>query len=205
MERIIIAYRFAGVSGIYAIRHRRTGKIYIGSSVNVEQRVAYHRSKLRHGIHDNTHLQRAWSLYGEAEFVFLLLQRCPSDQLASREGWWMAATGCCERSHGYNLDRIAIRKLHSEETKAKIRLAHLGHRHTDETKAKLAAAKLGKKHRTPKTAEQRARYSMALMGHQISLETRAKISAGNKGKIITEIHRQQIRDYWRRRRETKAA
>lgn len=205
MERITIAHHFAGVSGIYAIRHRRTGKVYIGSSVSVGNRTAYHLSKLRHGIHDNSHLQRAWTLYGGAEFVFLLVQRCPADQLQHWEGWWMSASRCSERAHGYNLDRIAIRKSHSEETKAKISAANMGHIHSAETRARLSAANRGNKHRQKKTPEQRAIYSKAQIGHPVSATTRAKMSAIHKGKTITAQHRQQISEYWRQRRDKKAA
>lgn len=40
------------ISGVYAIQSA-DGRLYIGSSVDVEKRWIEHRSRLRHGKHDN--------------------------------------------------------------------------------------------------------------------------------------------------------
>ena len=59
--------------GVYRIANLVNGKIYIGSSVNIEQRWAVHRSLLFYRKHQNAHLQSAWSLYGPESFVFEVL------------------------------------------------------------------------------------------------------------------------------------
>src|SRR5689334_10397216 len=53
------------VSGIYQIRCVRTGKIYVGSAVNLRARWDFHRRALAINQHHNPHLQAAWNLYGE--------------------------------------------------------------------------------------------------------------------------------------------
>jgi len=60
---------------------------------------------------------------------------------------------------------------HSEETKEKIRQAHLSKKHTDETKKKMSEAHKSKK---------------------LSKETKNKLSLINKGKILSEDHKQKI-------------
>lgn len=188
------------LSGVYGIVHRASGKIYVGSSCSLKSRTSYHRSKLRNNKHDNCYLQNAWTSHGEEAFDFVILERCERDQLVTKEAAWMKFTGCCNRDKGFNLDLQCIRKQHSEETKRKIGDAHKGMRHTDEARAKMSAANTGRKF-PPRTAEQRANHARASTGRIVSAETRAKMSAIHKGKIMTERHKQQIRDYWKRRRE----
>ena len=60
--------------GIYKIINKQTGKFYIGSSNDIEQRWAAHRYRLRKGIHTNQHLLSAWEKYGEESFAFSILQ-----------------------------------------------------------------------------------------------------------------------------------
>lgn len=61
-------------AGIYIIKHVLTNRIYIGSSHYVANRLSEHRSRLRHNLHGNPKLQRAWNRYGEADFEFVAAQ-----------------------------------------------------------------------------------------------------------------------------------
>lgn len=58
------------ISGIYKIKNTKDGKVYIGSSVDVVDRLYKHRYKLKNNKHFNLHLQRAWNRDGEESFVF---------------------------------------------------------------------------------------------------------------------------------------
>ena len=61
-------------TGVYAIRHATSGKVYVGSAAtSFKQRWSQHRCGLRKGKHGNRHLQAAWSKYGEAAFEFVIL------------------------------------------------------------------------------------------------------------------------------------
>jgi group I intron endonuclease len=56
------------IQGIYKITNNVDGKFYIGSSVNLKNRLANHFSKLRNNKHSNIYLQRAFIVHGEANF-----------------------------------------------------------------------------------------------------------------------------------------
>jgi group I intron endonuclease len=107
-------------SGVYEIRHRRSGKRYVGSAANIVNRWTVHRCHLRRGSHHCQHLQRAWNKYGEGQFVFAVLERCPVDRLAKREQYHMDSTrfrklmNChpvARSSRGYNLSSSARAKI----------------------------------------------------------------------------------------------
>jgi group I intron endonuclease len=67
-------------SGIYKITNVVTGKFYIGSSVNIEQRFNEHKSMLVGARHPNPILQHSWNTHGPAKFTFEIVEECPNDQ-----------------------------------------------------------------------------------------------------------------------------
>jgi len=75
--------------GIYKIQCNPTGKIYIGSSVQIYVRWAQHRRILRSNKHYAPILQRAWSYYGEEAFYFSILEECISMLLVDREQYYV--------------------------------------------------------------------------------------------------------------------
>jgi len=134
--------------GIYKIINKQTGKFYIGSSNDIEQRWRAHRYRLRKGIHSNQHLLSAWNKYGEESFAFSILQEVERETLLDVEQQVIDESGCLDRKVGYNKAAIAAspmtgRKL-TEETKEKLHAANIGRKHTEETKAKMRAAHKGK-------------------------------------------------------------
>jgi group I intron endonuclease len=56
--------------GIYTIRNTISGRIYIGSSVNIERRWRVHVHHLKAGTHHSSILQRSWDKHGEGAFAF---------------------------------------------------------------------------------------------------------------------------------------
>jgi group I intron endonuclease len=58
-------------SGIYIIRNKINGHIYIGSSKNLVRRKHRHFRYLRAGTHENKHLQHAFTKYSEDAFEFI--------------------------------------------------------------------------------------------------------------------------------------
>ena len=68
-------------SGVYLIRNSRTGRGYVGSSVNVEVRWNQHRVDLNGQRHHCKALQQAWNKHGSSAFEFQLLETGPEDQL----------------------------------------------------------------------------------------------------------------------------
>lgn len=76
-------------SGIYLIRNEVTGKMYVGSAVDIARRFARHRYQLRTGTHPSRHLNASWKKYGEEVFEFAILQECPTEELLQHEQYWM--------------------------------------------------------------------------------------------------------------------
>lgn len=94
-------------SGVYRIRCTSTGKIYVGSSVDLRNRWASHRGQLRRGAHGNRRLQLAWNKYGEAEFDFSVLEFAQPTDLLRAEQAWLDRTGCADRRVGFNVFYVA--------------------------------------------------------------------------------------------------
>lgn len=110
-------------SGVYLIRNLQNGKVYVGSATSFKIRWGNHRSDLKHGRHDNQHLQRAWVKYGEASFVFEILEGCFTSRLIEREQHWIDHYRSFDRSMGYNISPTAGSTLgttRTEEVKKKI-------------------------------------------------------------------------------------
>ena len=107
-------------SGIYQIRNKVDGKVYIGSAVLLPKRWREHKSDLRNNKHHSIKLQRAYNKYGEESFVFEILELVEDKaQLINREQYYIDK--CDAVKTGYNINKTAGSRLgmkHSEKTKA---------------------------------------------------------------------------------------
>ena len=72
-------------SGIYFIRNKINGKIYVGSAINLKRRKWEHFTRLERNEHHNEYLQRSWNKYGKENFEFLIIQYCEKDKLLEKE------------------------------------------------------------------------------------------------------------------------
>jgi group I intron endonuclease len=113
-------------SGVYKIRNLVNGRLYVGSSKDIQVRWAEHRTDLRKGVHVNPHLQRAWNKYGEGSFAFEFIERTKAKRLIEREQHWMDFHDVVKT--GYNVLPSA-------------RPGRRGLKHTAEARAKMSAAK----------------------------------------------------------------
>jgi group I intron endonuclease len=77
-------------SGIYAIKHMPTGRMYIGQSQNIASRFSVHLATLRAGKHHCSYLQRVWTKYGEHEFKLYVIQLVPIPKLDALEKYWFS-------------------------------------------------------------------------------------------------------------------
>lgn len=93
-------------SGIYWIRCRRNGKIYVGSTVDFRQRWDRHRRALRDRVHHNAPLQQAWNLYGAGNFEFKIREQVPEVDLLRVEQEWIDRTDCTHRKIGFNISAV---------------------------------------------------------------------------------------------------
>jgi group I intron endonuclease len=90
-------------SGVYQIRCIPTGKIYVGSAVNLFKRWEQHRRTLRKCKHRNHYLHHAWDKYGEQLFVFEILEFVDVSHLLEAEQDWINSTACVDNSIGFNI------------------------------------------------------------------------------------------------------
>lgn len=157
--------------GIYKIINIINNKFYVGSAVDLKRRKARHFSELRHGKHNNRHLQAAWAKYGEQAFVFVVVEELSpdADLLAAENVWLKEHVG---KDYCYNLGVDATapmlgvggeasptwgRKRTPEELAAQ---SWVGRQHREESKEMIRRHLVGK----PKSAEVRAKISATLSG-----------------------------------------
>lgn len=89
--------------GIYKIENKINGKVYIGQSINIEQRWYNHEKELNRNSHHNKHLQHAWNKYGKDQFVFAIIEECVIDNIDDREIFWINELKSTDPNNGYNI------------------------------------------------------------------------------------------------------
>jgi group I intron endonuclease len=184
--------------GIYAIVNQVNGKMYIGSSKNLERRHYEHLKLLRrnrHGLRYRNgqlrgqldHLQKAFSSYGEQAFKWEVLEYCKEERLKKREQYYIDKYNVFNPYCGYNLSPKTERIIMTDEIKEKIRQGNLGKKKSEEMKKKLSETKLGKP-------------NYKLRGRKRPLEIIEKVSkslkgrkAPNKGIPCSEEQKNKIR------------
>lgn len=145
--------------GIYRITNKVSGKIYIGSSTDILQRIKKHFKELRTGNHRNRHLQSSFNLYGETAFEFDTVEYIDDDSdLISREQYW--------------IDSISLDKLYNMNSIADKPPSWKGKTHSAQTREKLSLAKIGK----PQSP-----------GHRIKNSLGHKGQVGNNKKAVKQI------------------
>lgn len=180
-------------SGIYQIKNKATGKVYVGSAVHVCRRWALHKRQLRKGAHHSAKLQNAWNKYGEASFELTMLEVVQDlSRLCEREQYWIDLLQSAR--DGMNMSPTAgsiLGAKFSEESKRRMSAAAKGKKKTSQHVEKVRQALIGR----TMTLEQRQKMRQARLGRTFgarSAETGAKISAANKGRQFTPEHREKL-------------
>lgn len=168
---------------IYKITCVVTNKSYIGlTSDTVKQRWSNHVSS---AMNKNTMSLFHKAIRKHGRLAFIVDTVCEVRTLEEAS----AAERSCIISHqtlvpnGYNLSEggagtPGVRRPHSEETKAKIGMAHKGKTASPESRKLMSERHRG----VPLTAEHREKLSIAQKGRQFSDLHRANIAAGHRGK-----------------------
>lgn len=126
-------------SGIYAIKNLINGKMYIGQSVNIRERLYGHKYDLKSGKHNNLHLQSAVNKYGLENFSFEALALCDECELDDLERFYIAKYHTMNRKFGYNVEEGGHYGRHrAPETIEKMRRANLGKKLSEETRKKMS-------------------------------------------------------------------
>lgn len=175
-------------SGVYWIRNKINNKRYAGSSGNLKNRWRQHRSLLRRGCHDNSHLQSAWNIYGEENFEFAVIAYMDAEKALEFEDYLLKNY---PTMFEYNIARDATAPMlgrdHTDEAKQKIGEANSGENNylfgkhlAEETKEKIGKSLSGENHPN--------------FGKHLSEEHKRKISQANIGKTHSEEIRAKIGD-----------
>jgi len=181
-------------SGTYTITNRENGKVYYGSSSNIDRRWKEHRKALRRGEHGNPHLQRSWNKYGPASFTFAVFDYCDVEDLHAYEQ--ILLDQHAGKDYCYNIAKDAVSPMrgrkHSEETKRKVSQALLGKTHSEETKRKMRKPKHSEEYRR-KLSQVMKGENNPMYGKTLSEEAKQKISEVKKGKTHSEETKQKMR------------
>lgn len=81
--------KYNNMIGIYKIQNIISGKLYIGSSYNIRERLINHKSMLRCNKHHSIYLQNAYNKYGINNFIFEIIEECKLDELMIKEQYYI--------------------------------------------------------------------------------------------------------------------
>ena len=182
-------------SGVYSITSRATGRIYVGSSVDLRDRLAGHLRELRRGNHENPRLQNHVNKYGLDDLVFEVLEEEPNRTL--RFGLEQLLITALYGDSCFNLAKDVASSMsgrpHSAAARAKMSVSQKKKAPTtQETRARMRAAHLGKTYGPP-SPETVAKISRALTGKVLTPEHRANVSAAGMGRVPTADTRAKLR------------
>jgi group I intron endonuclease len=157
------------ISGIYQIRNKINGKVYIGKSVNIHIRILRHKSNANKGIHTNRYLQNSFNKYGMENFAFEILEQADVAMLPILEQKWIDAT--CPKSL-YNHCKFVLRN------------ENIGRKHADDVRRIMSLKKQG-----IYDGENNPNY-----GKKQPLEVRLKMIKNNSGTKLTFDQVKEIRE-----------
>ena len=110
------------LTGVYIIRNKRNGKLYVGSAAkSFQTRWTYHRRDLRSGKHHSNHVQRAFNKDGEECFEFKVVLVCAPSDCVMYEQIVIDNCKSANDRFGYNISPTAGSPLgvkHSAESRA---------------------------------------------------------------------------------------
>jgi len=202
-------------SGIYEIICLPDGRTYVGASNDVSKRKNSHFWALRGNRHRNLNLQAAWNTYGEASFVFTVLEHVDDKtSLGRREQEWIRSRDATNPAIGFNLPTVNGRPglPVSPERRKKIsdrnRMKWADPDFKARVSAAISAARIGKP-RAPHSLETREKMAAAFRARAhlqvqvpLSEETRAKMSKVRTGKKHSAETLRKMRETYANRRKS---
>ena len=104
-------------AGIYRIINIINDKYYLGSSLNISNRISSHKHLLFNNKHKNKYLQAAFNKYGINNFVVEVLEIIPDNEITDNqyvtdvEQQWLDAYMPYLKENGYNLCQFVRSRL----------------------------------------------------------------------------------------------
>lgn len=78
-------YYFNDMIGIYLIKNKTNGTVYVGQSIDIDKRWDDHIRCLNKNEHCNRLLQNDWNKFGKSAFEFSIIKECSKDKLDDLE------------------------------------------------------------------------------------------------------------------------
>ncbi len=132
---------------VYKITNKLTNKVYIGIT-NQGSGARYRHHWYESRIGEPSPIHRSMAKYGEENFTLEIIDFADTyDELKEKEKYWIKQYNSTDRSVGYNLTEGGdgtFGRMHSEETKEKIRQKALGRKASEETRKKMSESRKGK-------------------------------------------------------------
>jgi group I intron endonuclease len=203
-------------TGIYQIKNTVTGKIYIGSAVDIDKRWREHIRTLSNNKHHSVTLQRSYNKHNTSDFIFEVIEECDRSVLIEREQYWIDELNSYK--NGYNCSPTAGSPLgvkRSDELKQKLSELHIGlqagknhpmwgRKHSEESKRKMSESLKGKK-QNPEVAKKRNENNR---GKKRSEKFRKNLSekmkgrpSPMKGKKFSEEHKKKLSEAAKNRKK----
>lgn len=137
--------------GIYGIINVISGDVYVGQTrQKFEKRYWHHQWKLKDKTHDNKHLQKAYDVYGDEYFTFMVIKVVDDmDDLDNLEIKYINIYRGL--NHCYNMidggggrSGLPLSEKHKRKIGEKNKINMTGRKHSEETKNKMSNSKKGK-------------------------------------------------------------
>lgn len=90
-------------SGIYMIKCKETGKVYIGHSKNMKSRYQVHLSDMKNGRHGNLYMMNSFKKHGKEVFEFSIIEFVEPEKLIDREYFWIDFYKSTDCEKGFNI------------------------------------------------------------------------------------------------------
>ena len=166
--------------GIYKIINKVTNKYYIGSSIEIQNRLVHHTNQLKANRHCNIHLQNAWNKYTQDSFEFIIIEEFPNLDIVEIRNIEQQYLDNSDWNQVYNIaknvEKPCLNRIVSKETREKISKANTGKTHSEETKKKIGLIHKGKT-----ISDYSIEVTRQLrIGIPLSEETKNKISKSNR-------------------------
>jgi len=133
-------------SVIYKIENVINGKVYIGKSKNIANRLGQYKYYMKVKSSPNMHLIASIEKYGIENFTFSIIEEIDETLLNEREIYWIKYYDSTDRKRGYNKTFGGDGMRATLEIRLKISNSLLNVKHSDERRKNSSLSKLGVKH-----------------------------------------------------------
>ena len=172
------------ICGIYKITSP-TGKIYIGQSVDIENRKGRY-NKLE--CNRQPKLYNSFVKYGFDAHKFEIIHECTEPELNELEKYYIKLFNTFDTKYGLNLTSGGDHTTLSEETRNKISESNKGKKLTEKHKLIIGESKRGNKYWVGRKHSDETKEKLRIIntGKKLSEEHKQKISVGGKGRIVSD-------------------